>query len=167
MSNLSPAQADGPEDGGLRRILNRNPVITAAIGIIAIGAALGMAFWPGGNNGDGAGFYTTDDGATYFQTTPRLPPFDHGGAEAVQAVLFRTDGGKPFVGYLQKFTPEGKKAIDELNKKGRKPGPIGLQIKKPGDPQWLAADDPKNAAKIAEIRRVKSPDGQPVFMIVE
>ena len=90
-------------------------------------------------------WYTTDDGATYFAHNYEVPPFTFHGKEAVQAWVYTCDGGQTrFLGYLMRFTPEGKEAMEHLLAERRAHQssspltlPPGVQVKKPGGEAWV------------------------------
>ena len=55
------------------------------------------------------GFFTTDDGATYFpDSLAKLPPFEHDGKEAVRPSWFPAMAAACWVAYLAKYSPEGQ-----------------------------------------------------------
>ena len=59
-------------------------------------------------------FFSDDDGQTYFtDAADKIPPFDHKGKQAVTAYVFRCNGGKPFVGYLEMYDPQTKKVMED------------------------------------------------------
>jgi hypothetical protein len=85
----------------------------------------------------------------------------------VRAYVYECPGGKPFVSHLERFTPEARKAMQasaDSMRAGK--GPVrgaaqaapmaGMEVKKPGDKQWVAA---ANFAKSGPIMVVKCPDG--------
>lgn len=107
---------------GIREQLNEKPAITtgATIGIIL----LALIFIVYEIHGSGSGsfkiptqrYYSDDDGASYFSDDIKLvAPFDHNGKPAVQAVVYRCHGGKPFVGYLQRYTDKGAQELRKLS----------------------------------------------------
>ena len=106
-------------------------------------------------------FYTTDDGATLFSDdSQKAPPFDHGGQQALRAVVFTCDDGKhQFVQYLQKYSDEVKQQMERSHSFGA----INIAlIKRPGDAKWILESDPK----AERIERPKCPDGsyaRPVY----
>jgi hypothetical protein len=105
-----------------------------------------------------SGFYTIDDGATFFKDDIDLvPPFEYDGKLAVRAQVYDC-GGKEIVGYLQRYTPDAKKQIDAANGVGV--GSIraaGTEIKAPltDDNGWVNA----NHRKAGRIYAVHCPDG--------
>ena len=99
-------------------------------------------------------FYTTDDGKTLFSApSDRLAPFEEAGKQAVRAQVFRCEHAEPFVGYLERYSPEAHRIITEVEyaAKHAKPGDPppkslaavpnaqrnGRQVKKPGDREWV------------------------------
>ena len=116
-------------------------------------------------------FYTVDDGTTTFAAAgDSLPPFDHEGKQAVRAYVYECSG-KSFVGYLERFTPETRKLVMELDEviKNAKPGDrppanlrqvegarrSGREVKRPGDASWV----PVYSQQGAKITDVKCPPG--------
>ena len=102
---------------GIRETLNQNRGITigAVSGVIVL-TLVYIVYSLRGESGGGASagtakaFFSDDDGQSYFADgADKIPPFDHNGKPAVTAHVFRCNGGKPFVGYLERYTPEGKK----------------------------------------------------------
>ena len=148
---------------GVREELNKKPSVGIGVTIGIIVLALGCVAYEvhGIRNPTPPpptlGYFTDDDGATFF-TGPltQIPPFDHNGKQAVAAVVFKCKRGDPFIGYLQRYTPAGKKAL-------LTPGPPAfggeaqIQVSAPhkGEKGWTAIFS--NAAPA--IMNVKSPDG--------
>jgi hypothetical protein len=61
----------------------------------------------------GKGFYSDDDGATWFMDdVSKGSPFDHNGKQAYRAMVYRCAGGKPFVAYLGKYSDKQKAQMD-------------------------------------------------------
>ncbi len=119
-------------------------------------------------------FYTTEDqsaeralAALFKDDTAKLPPFDKDGKPAYRAYVFTTDGGKTrFVGYLERYTPEGKQLLeavqsgqlaelstDQINHRLTQ---SGIEIKKPGDAEWVLQS---NSARAARVLAIAPPDG--------
>jgi hypothetical protein len=159
---------------GIREKLKDNPKvgIGVAVGVLVLGVGAMVAQLSNGGLGGGrAGraFFTTDDGATWFVgDASQIPPFLHDGKQAVRAYVFEC-GGKRFVNHLERFTPERRKLAEaalEAEKAGKSPprppaaaGQTvnwGVEVKKPGDKEWLAAG---NLAKAARLMQAKCPDG--------
>src|SRR5256885_1965398 len=99
--------------GGVRELINRNVVIVAPIVGLLILACLVMGFRRSSLASSSRQIYfTNDDGKTFFKDDQRkVPPFTSWGKECVGAILFTCAGdikGTPFVGYMIRYTPEGK-----------------------------------------------------------
>ena len=59
-------------------------------------------------------FFSDDDGKTFYKDSIfKFPPFEHDGAVVNRAVVF-TDDGKTFVGYLERYTPQTRKALQDV-----------------------------------------------------
>jgi hypothetical protein len=155
---------------GIRETLNKNPSITTGvtIGIIVVAliAIIYQAFFYGRPNlSPPRSFYSTDDGKTWFDAeADKIPPFDHNGAQAVRVFVFRCgEKGTPFVGYMERYTPEAAKKMAELSTAGSTDDPMvmeqlqmtGVEIKKPGDAKWYL----RNTPAAERIMDVKCPDG--------
>lgn len=155
---------------GIRETLNKNPAITTAgtAGIIVVALAFIIYQLSGSNRPQiqTEAYYTTDDGKTWFaDDINKVPPFDHKGSPAVRVYLFTCDGGKTeFVSYLQKYTDEAKKRLEEIQKAGPEQNPgmqeeiymTGVLVKKPGQTGWMRQMDP--AAQETVI--INCPDGK-------
>ena len=100
-------------------------------------------------------YYTVDDGKTFFALgSENVPPFDYKGKLAVHAYVFEC-GGKRFVGYVERYTPEAHKLMVE-NKATPATQIYGRELKRPGDTTWVKSGDIKGIAKLTDI---KCPDG--------
>jgi len=100
-------------------------------------------------------FYTVDDGKTFFKAnSENVAPFDYDGKQAVQAYVFEANG-KRFVGFLERYTPEAKKAIAE-GKATPQTQVYGRELKRPGDPTWIKSGD---FAAVGRVTDVRAPDG--------
>jgi hypothetical protein len=123
-------------------------------------------------------FFTVDDGQTFFTAkASNLPPFEYQGKQAVRAAVYECDG-KRFVAYMERFTPEARKAVmgaevgPDPTKLQPKPGQSpeaaaraatargnpaafrdatmnGRELKRPGDKEWVRST---NRQKVAEIQ---------------
>lgn len=144
---------------GLRETMNEKPGLAAAVigGIMVV--VLIFAFRGSGGgapvSADGApsqAYFTDDDGKTWFADDARkVPPFDHGGKQAVQAYVYRA-GGKDYVHYMRRYTPEAKKKLEEMTaSKTLRSDPTRMQsiqmtgeeVKVPGGDAWIKASDKK------------------------
>ncbi len=162
----------------IREKLNQHP---GAVGGVVGGLALLAVFvlWdqlssePDYTSGIVPNYYTTDDqspagalSALFEDDTGKLPPFDKGGKQAYRAYVFTTDGGKTkFVGYLERYTAEGKRLLEEA-RDGRSAGLLpdqlnnqlaktGIEVKRPGDRDWVLLSD----KKADQVLAVKPPAG--------
>jgi hypothetical protein len=159
----------------IRQTLNRNPAIVTGATVLVTVLAVGfLAYYLATSRSPGEAskqaFFTTDDGATWFaDDIEALPPFTKNGKEAVRANIFRCGSDKPFVAYMMRFTPEGKKMIEDARAKAKAtngPPPDALfiegvvrsrsEVKKPGG-QWVfsAQDRPGHEA----VTRLGCPSG--------
>ena len=150
---------------GLRETLNENPRLTTGLTIGLIVVVLLIILWNSFGSGGGARadsehatkqvFFTDDDGKTWFPDDgKKVPPFSHGGKDAVRAYVYRC-GGKTFVNHMERYTADGKKKLEGVYASGK---PIndptvmesiqvtGMEVKSPGDAAWVKASDPKAAA---------------------
>ena len=141
----------------LRETLNRNPAVTSAVVIVVIIlAVVALVWWQKPSSVPTKAFYTTDDGKTWFKDSIELlAPVTIDGKEAYRVYVFKC-GGEKFAGYLERYTPEAKKAIETMKVEGNKPNvdgykmmelnkvmQIGQQFKKPGDKEWISMADPR------------------------
>lgn len=142
---------------GLREVAKDRPkTTTAVVGSVLVLCVIWCVYnlLPEGTSNIDKAFYTDDDGKTYFTDSSALvPPFDHGGKVAVRAQVFTcSDRNTPFVGYVERYTPEIKRKLDESAsavKAGKPPmmtmgSPAasgGLEFKKPGETKWLSASN--------------------------
>lgn len=115
-------------------------------------------------------FYTADDGKTWFvDSIDRIPPFDQGGKTAVRAEVFVcSNDGKQFVGYMERYSADFKKRLDEsaaavaagrpasLTRNSAEVAMRGTEVKRPGDPNWVSGTDLIGKNKVT---RVSCPSG--------
>ena len=160
---------------GLRETLNENPGLTTAATAIIILAAIvfmvvsmfrGDVETVGAANSGTNEFFSDDDGTTFFvDERTKVPPFDRNGKPAYRARVFTCDGGTTkFVGWLERYTPEAKKLIEDRAKDPAS-GPVmmedpsGLQFKKPGTGEkgWVSSGDPE----MMKLREVNCSNGSP------
>jgi hypothetical protein len=160
----------------LREKLDKNPavaMVAAGILVVLAGSILVYAYRPARLPETSKAFFSSDDGQTWFTDSAYLlPPFDHDGAQAVSAVVFSgADGGKPFCGYLTRYTPEGRAQLSAAmaDAKARSLPPSSVQLFSnpgflnrymevrapgPGKP-WVRSGDPR----ASEILSVRAPNG--------
>lgn len=156
----------------IREAMQRHSGITTAITLVVTLVAIGyLVFFLSTSRSPGQAakqaYFTTDDGATWFADDINLlPPFTKDGKEAVRAYIFRCDGGKPFVAYLMRFTPEAKKTLEDA--KAKNAGALDAQLllgmersqseaKKPGNDRWAHAS--RERRQYDEATRLGCPDG--------
>jgi len=163
---------------GIREKLNerRHLTMIVAAALTAI-AVLALAMELRSQNASpqtpfGKAFYTTDDGKSWFiDEGSNLAPFDRDGKEAVKAYLFTCDSGTTrWVGYLERYTPDGKSQAEEmLSGKDQAKAGVGtivmdMEVKRPGQPTWCHLQNFQQASAIMNIR---CPHGTHVATSVE
>jgi hypothetical protein len=151
-------------------IRQRQSLAAIAAGVMIVGAGIAIYVQARDlvSSGGGNAFFSTDDGKTYFvEKNTRIPPFDKGGKPAYRAHVFEC-GGKRVVGYLSRYTPESIKALEQARQyrgTGKPPpnvhllasiGTTGLQVKRPGEAQWVSQADARRATA---VRVYRCPDG--------
>jgi len=160
---------------------NKNRTIAIAVVASIVVLAIAIFFFNrstsvSGSFATGQAFYSDDDGATWFtDSADKLTPFDHDGKQAVRAYIYQCGSGKKFVGRLERYTAEQKKFLQDTQtaiSQGKPPprptapsGPSvgwGSEVKKPGDSQWIPAND---FTRAASILNPKCPDGHPATLI--
>jgi len=160
----------------IREAINKRKGLAVVIAILLTSAGMAAILWMNRNSGYPAAlselYFSDDDGKSYFvDNATKLVPFDHNGKQAVRAYVFTTDNGKPFVARLQRYSDDALRRILVLrDKKGDIQSETelaevmakGLQIKRPGDAAWVAANSPM-AAKISDIN---APNGSAPHEIV-
>jgi hypothetical protein len=156
---------------GARALLNQRQSWIGAVAVVmTVGAAVAIYVQArdDGSSGRGNVYFSNDDGKTFFvDSATKVPPFDKDGKPAHRAHVFEC-GGKRVVGYLSRYSPEAIKALQEAKAArdaGRPPpnvaalasvGTTGLQVKRPGEAQWVSQADARRATA---IRVFRCPDG--------
>lgn len=153
----------------MQAFLERNK--TVAISVVAIAILIsGYMIYKQirtmtGSAAAGDIFFSDDDGQTWFSQPSGTISATRGGKEAVRAHVFSC-GGKQFVGYLEKYSPAAKVALEQAAEAAKKGEQVdrskvqlaimnnGLLMKAPGDPAWVSAMGPASE----KIRNVKCPD---------
>jgi len=154
----------------LRTLLNQNRAVKISLSIAAIAAialVVGMQFRSASAVGDGKRiFITIDDGKTFqLHDSDQLPPFEFEGKTAYQANVFTCDGKTRFVGFVQRYTPQGKRIMEETRKKNQTTAQQngrampsfnaalldGIEIKRAGDKEWVKQSDTARANKILDV----------------
>ncbi|MGN6726476.1 MAG: hypothetical protein ACTHLZ_11195 [Tepidisphaeraceae bacterium] len=142
----------------------------AAIALLAVVAAA-YQIWPARPTvGTAQSFYSDDDGKTYFSDSIfKFPPFDHNGKTAYRALVFKTDGGEPFVGVLQRYQPKAQKLLSDAfnqmqaGKKtaGEVEGLIASEPIRGGTESKLVGPNQKWRANwMPSPQQIKTPDGK-------
>jgi len=155
---------------GIRETLNKNPGITtggtAAIILIAVGFIIYQLSGGGAPSVATEAYFTIDDGQTWFaDDINKIPPFQKDGKEAVKAYVYKCADGKAFVSHLERYTAEGKKALEAAQKSNDPNNPVvledvmanGVEVKKPKAPAWVKQSNSAIAGKVMEL---KCPDGK-------
>lgn len=142
---------------GIRETINdrQGLAVGAVTGLIVL--SLGFVVWyvlfsGGGHSNAGLNakaFFTDDDGKSFFMDdAAKTPPFPHSGKQAYGCTVFSGDGGKTkFVGWLTRYTDEGKRRMEEMRaNKGMMMGPSAMdcvEVKKPGAEAWVKTTTPR------------------------
>lgn len=137
-------------------------VVAVAASVIVI---TGLIWWswrsaPVAGSIEGKAWFTIDDGKTWFAEDARkIPPFDHQGKPAVLCFVYKSKTQQPWASHLLRYTPQGKKSIEERRAKGIRgfamPGAAISEVKKPGAGAWISSNDPV----AVEIQTPRAPDG--------
>jgi hypothetical protein len=107
-------------------------------------------------------FYTTDDGQTWFvDSSSKLPPFDHDGAQAVRCYVFKGPNGK-FAGLLEKYSDDTREQLTRLAGKSP-PSDISVLVKKPGEKDWTKTGVDQQAMTLMHIT---GPDGSGIERVM-
>jgi hypothetical protein len=155
---------------GVRRLFKQRQSAVAALAVLMIVGAGVATYLQMRDDGSSSGdvYFSNDDGKTYFaDSATKVPPFEKDGKPAVRAHVFEC-GGKRVVGYLSRYTPEAIQALRDARAArdaGRPPpnvaalasiGTTGLQVKRPGEAQWVSQADARRATA---VRVFRCPDG--------
>jgi len=157
---------------GLREAINKQKPATKAGVVACLFAVAGFALWTSLSSGKPHNamdaYYTTDDGQTTFVDDFFRPyPFDHDGKPAYRVYMYQTSKGKKFVGFIERYTDSGLKALEPLlsqniSREALRTAIQGVrdkysQVKKPNDPtaKWYAA----NTKGAENVEKPAPPDG--------
>ena len=145
---------------------SRRGVTIGIIGLALI--VIVYQLWPSGSGGVGnmKAYYTADDGKTYFADEMRTEvPFDKDGKQAVRAYVFKCGDGEPFVGYMERLTEEGQKAVAESKSQNpQDPGAmVGAvmgyhEMKRPEDKQWTNVSDQQGMVRVTNVQCPQASD---------
>jgi hypothetical protein len=154
----------------LRSLMNGKPAVTISIcvGLVIIGAIFvlrsGNVLKPKPKSVSVGHYYTADEGQTWEGDKFMLdPPFEKNGKTWIRVYVFTCGNGKPFAGYLEKYTPEALAQINGVEEAWMKTKTIdamgnqGLLVKKLGSGDWVA----KESVEGMDVIKVACPDGQP------
>ena len=164
---------------GVRQMLDENPKLAAAAagGAIILAVVLVWALGTGGDSTASAGpvgqaFFSVDDGQNWFAgDASQIPPFQKDGKQVFRAYVYKCADGKPFVGWLGRYTPQAKKQIESVYANPpEKRNPLviaqleldSLEVKRPGQTTWIKRSDPG----ANDLMMPRCPDGnyaQPVM----
>ncbi len=150
---------------GIREAIRQHSMLTVAVvAVVGLAAvAYSVRSTVGGPpTAETGAFYTIDDGQTWFEgNMSQLPPFQHEGKTAYRVWLYTSDGGKTkFVGYLERYTPEARKRIENglaAHKAGTGPMPpitmADVEVKKPGAGNpWINSAHMAEASKVTQVK---------------
>jgi hypothetical protein len=149
---------------GIRQKMNENPAITGGVSVGLVVLILIYILYSSLHSsrpairGSDEIYYSDDDGASYFaDDSTQIPPYDHGGKQAVKCYVFSCNGTK-FVGYLERFSTTGLHHLDAIKNHTEPPRPPEAgdkEVKMPGSGKWIPENDPKGQ----DIMNVKCPNG--------
>lgn len=100
-------------------------------------------------------YYSADDGQTYFISHEfKHAPFFENEKEVDSVSLFAGSDGKPFVGFLFKYTSQGQAMLS-----GFKTDSVGARqaaaqyalVKRPGDKNWVSAESARGREIIGNV----------------
>lgn len=149
---------------GIRQKLNQNSTFAtggaAAVIVLALIVAI-WQLWPHRAREPKRAYFTIDEGKSYFaDDIGRIPPFDKDGKQACSAQVVRCGWGKPFVAFMERFTPQGLERLQKVDTRHTSAGDIarggGAEIKTPGTSEWINWMDPRSA----QVTTIKCPDGK-------
>ncbi|NJL31702.1 MAG: hypothetical protein HC898_08755 [Phycisphaerales bacterium] len=158
----------------LREVFNRNQGLVAVISFLLMATALFVVYKtmnPSAGT-QGNGLLHRHDGKTWFMDKAGLMPFERDGQPVYKVMLFTDGGSEPFVGYLERYSPEAAKQILQHQSEAgsaendtHKAMLISniksteLQIKRPGAPesQWIKSSDPAAPATMSVKVRPGNP----------
>ena len=151
----------------LREYMNERPGVAygGAGGLVIAGVVATILSLRGGSSGaSSSAYFSDDDGKSFFaDARTKRTPFDHGGKQAVRAIVYEA-GGTRFVNYLQRDTPEGQRLLNGAAKPAAAPGagPALSEVKRPGEATWVGTDDMSKASAVMTLRLPASVTGPAV-----
>lgn len=112
-------------------------------------------------------FFSIDEGKTFFvDSASQIPPFEHGGQQAVRAYVYSYGNGKQYVAYLERYTPAGRAIMQQIEQQSQSRAPDGRlvarsaterEVKRPGEANWHNAE--KDQAYAHALLDPRAPDG--------
>lgn len=161
------------------RELPRTAVIVVLAAVILLVIGYSAVFLRGHSDAGepvSQSYFTTDDSSPaaalaglFAESADKLAPFTKDNKTAYRAHVYSTDGGQTrWVGYLSRYTPQRQDEIQRLGgvkafdtPRGLHQRYIGVEIKRPGDKNWIPADD-KDAEGILDVRPPAGAAGTPL-----
>jgi len=173
---------------GVREAINTKKSFGIGFSVLLMliaGSIIAYTQWPQHRPKGDKAFYSDDDGQTYYKDSIYLvPPCDHNGKTTVRAVVYSYDGGhEQFCAFLQRYTQDAKKRIDDAvadaARQGKPPSTValfndlgifrsGLEIKLPGAGHpWVPSQGPDATAVMNEVLKDHTNDPTLDMVIAE
>ncbi len=158
---------------GIRENLNRNPGLVTGATVAIVVIVLVLIFWQSRTKTIAPptkAYFTIDDGQSVFEDDmQKSAPFEHNGAQAVQAHMFSCNNGRTkFVGFLEKLPdklpqPAGG-GRGGAQRSGHDPRLFAALVKPAmnKDAKWVSKLGPEGAAIIASVRCPEGGSGLPM-----
>jgi hypothetical protein len=161
---------------GIREKVNENPAITisitaGALVLLTVIILLSSRSDSQSYRGTGAkAFFSVDGGTSYFlDDVDKIPPFKTvEGKTAYRARVVKCGNDEPYVAYLEKYSEEDKRRLEDAMKQSGVHRPVAMQVslntsamvKLPGtgDGAWVEMS-PKTSSQYMSIIRPKCADG--------
>jgi hypothetical protein len=156
---------------GIRETLEKKKSLSMVAAVVVLVGSLIAIFVQARGSGPSIGgsiYVTEDDGKTFTPASPKqLIGLGKNGQPMAEAHVFMC-GGKQVVGYMTRYTPDSVKLLMEVQADrdvAQKPGNAaklaqipfrGMEIKKPGQADWVSQGD---TVRVARIRPYVCPDG--------
>lgn len=141
----------------VREALNATPRRSLAIVVTGTVVAVGFAVWSLRSESPpgvpATAFYSSDDGATFFEDDAEKLSFVKDGKPVVMAHVFEGSKRGKFVGYLERMSPLGAGV--------RAAAGADREVKRPGDREWVSASSEAGM----RVMSVRAPDSQPVVRV--
>jgi hypothetical protein len=148
---------------GIREAINKKSGVSTALAICAFVVIAGViALELRGNNGKPPAecYYTTDDGQTWFvDSSSKLAPFDHDGAQAVRCYVFKCNSGK-FAGLLEKYSDATQKHLIWMAQQVPPRvvlDPPPVMVKRSGEKDWKDMSSDREGMML--MHDIAGPDG--------